>query len=72
MAGGKEQVTPLYYYFAKTTIPINNKPMIEHVMEKLIKYEFKKFYITLGYKGDLIKTYLKEKYKNVAFIFENL
>ena len=45
--------------------------MIEHVMEKLIKYEFKKFYITLGYKGDLIKTYLKEKkYKNVAFISE--
>ena len=37
MAGERNQVTPLYYYFAKPLIPINNKPMIEHVMEKLIK-----------------------------------
>ena len=43
--------------------------MIEHVMEKLIKYEFKKFYITLGYKGDLIKTYLKEKNIKMLLLF---
>ena len=46
--------------------------MIEHVMEKLIKYEFKKFYITLGYKGFNQNIFKRKKYKNVALFLKNL
>ena len=38
-------------------IPINGKPIIEHIMEIYSKYGFKDFYLALGYKANVIKEY---------------
>ena len=38
-------------------IPINGKPIIEHIMEIYSKYGFKDFYLALGYKSNVIKEY---------------
>ena len=38
-------------------IPINGKPIIEHIMEIYSRYGFKEFYLALGYKSEVIKEY---------------
>ena len=41
----------------KPMIPINGKPIIEHIMEIYSKYGFKDFYLALGYKANVMKEY---------------
>ena len=41
----------------KPMIPINGKPIIEHIMEIYSKYGYEDFYIALGYKSEVIKEY---------------
>lgn len=41
----------------KPMIPINGKPIIEHIMEIYSKCGFKDFYLALGYKANVIKEY---------------
>ena len=43
----------------KPMVPIGNIPIIEHIMGLYAKYGHKEFYIALGYKGDVIKSYFK-------------
>ena len=43
----------------KPMVPIGNKPIIEHIMEIYSNYGHKEFYIALGYKGEIIKSYFK-------------
>ena len=45
----------------KPMIKINQKPIIVHIMEHYAKYGFNSFYIALGYKGSVIKSYFKNK-----------
>ena len=43
----------------KPMVPIGNKPIIEHIMEIYSNYGHKEFYIALGYKGEVIKSYFQ-------------
>ena len=45
----------------KPMIVINKKPILVHIMEHYAKFGFKEFYIALGYKGNIIKKYFKNK-----------
>jgi glucose-1-phosphate cytidylyltransferase len=47
----------------KPMIKIGNKPMVLHIMEHFAKFGFKEFYIAVGYKGDVIKKFFKNKFK---------
>ena len=42
-------------------VKINNKPILVHIMEHYSSYGFNNFYIALGYKGNVIKNYFKNK-----------
>ena len=44
-------------------ININKKPLILHIIGTA-KYGFNNFYIALGYKGEIIKNFLKQKFKD--------
>ncbi len=44
----------------KPMLPINNKPIIIHIMNQYIKYGFNDFLLPLGYKGSRIKQYFKD------------
>ena len=44
----------------KPMIRINKKPIIYYIMKHYSNYGFKDFYIALGYKGHIIKKYLKK------------
>ena len=45
----------------KPMIKIGGKPIIFHIMKHFNKYGFKDFYLALGYKGNIIKKYFKNK-----------
>ena len=45
----------------KPMIKINNKPLILLIMQHYAKYGYKDFYIALGYKGNVIKSYFKKR-----------
>ena len=48
----------------KPMIKIAGKPLIVHIMSHYAKYGFKDFYITLGYRGEVIKKFFNKKYSD--------
>ena len=65
LAGGFGTRLPEYTHsIPKPMVKIKNKPIIHHIMEHYAKYDFKNFYIAIGYKGDVIKKYFKKKIKD--------
>tara|TARA_Y100001936_G_C16035551_1_gene648329 strand:- start:175 stop:864 length:690 start_codon:yes stop_codon:yes gene_type:complete len=65
LAGGLGTRLPEYTHsIPKPMVKINNKPIIHHIMNHYAKYNFKNFYIALGYKGKVIKKYFKKQVKD--------
>lgn len=61
MAGGKgTRMAPFTRILPKPLIPIDEKPVIEIIMEKFFDYGFQNFIYTLNYKKEYIKAFLKE------------
>lgn len=61
MAGGRgARLDPFTRILPKPLIPIDNKPVIEIIMDKFAVYGIKTFYISIGYKGKMIKAYFED------------
>lgn len=61
MAGGKgKRLDPFTKILPKPLIPFGEKPIIERIMDNFYKHGFKNFIVTLNYKKEIIKMYLKE------------
>jgi len=61
MAGGKgERLNPFTRILPKPLIPFGDKPIIEKIMDNFAKHGFRNFILTLNYKKEFIKMYLKE------------
>ena len=43
----------------KPMIPIDGKPIIYYIMKHFYNYGFDNFYVAIGYKGNVIKKFLK-------------
>ncbi len=73
MAGGKgSRLEPFTNVLPKPLVPINDKPVIEHIIEKFIEHKVSNFFITSNYKSKIIKAYFQEmkpKFK-LSFIDE--
>ena len=73
MAGGKgTRLEPFTNVLPKPLIPINEKTVIEHIIEKFLKNNISNFIITLNYKSKILKAFfdeIKPKF-NVSFIDE--
>jgi len=58
MAGGRgERLLPLTKNTPKPLLKIGHKPIIEHVIDRLIKFGIEKIYITINYLGEQIVDY---------------
>ncbi|MEA2015213.1 MAG: sugar phosphate nucleotidyltransferase [Actinomycetota bacterium] len=65
MAGGKgRRLDPFTKILPKPLIPIDEKPVIEVIMDNFKKYGFSKFIIALNYKAEMIKMYFAENPNN--------
>lgn len=74
MAGGKgARLEPFNKVFPKPLIPINDKSIIEIIINEFKTQGAKKFYLTLNYKGEMIKLYLDnvEKDYEIKYVWEN-
>ena len=61
IAGGKgTRLAPLAKNIPKALIKIGKKPLIEHQIALLKRYEVKEIWILLGYLGDQIREYLQD------------
>jgi dTDP-glucose pyrophosphorylase len=74
MAGGKgTRMEPFTKVLPKPLIPIHDKPIIEHIIEQFINIGCSNFYLTVNYKGKILKAYFEELKPDysVSFINEN-
>ena len=73
MAGGKgTRLAPFTNILPKMLIPVNEKPVIEHILDNFKVYGFDNFKICINHKSEIIKSYFKEINKHkVTFSKEN-
>lgn len=73
MAGGKGvRWSPFTKLIPKPLIPIDETPVIEIIMDRFSRWGARSFYITLNYKGEMVKTYFdgnKKKY-TINYLWE--
>ena len=68
MAGGKGQrLNPFSELLPKPLIPINGKPVIDHLKKIFLNNGIRKIYITVNYKKNIIKSYLKISFRAPDF-----
>ena len=66
MAGGKgTRLDPFTRVLPKPLIPIGNQTMIEKILNGFYIQGFKKFYLSLNYKANIIENYLDDAIKNI-------
>ena len=73
MAGGRgSRLEPFSKVLPKPLIPVNEKPIIEHIIERFTMQGCNNFHLTVSYKARILKAYFEElqpKYK-VNFVEE--
>lgn len=75
MAGGKgSRLKPITNVLPKPLIPIRDKPIVEHIIERFVNVGCNEFLFSVNYKSELIEYYfntLENKSYNVSFFKEN-
>ena len=74
MAGGKgSRLQPFTNVLPKPLIPINGKPIIEHILEIFQKQEFINFNISINFKSKILKSFFSEMTEKpkISFIEEH-
>ena len=73
MAGGKgNRLKPFTNILPKPLIPINGKPVIDHIIDNFKKYGINNISLTLNYKSKILEAYFNESRTKVKYIKENL
>ncbi len=64
LAGGKgTRMRPLTYEIPKPLIPVQGKPLVQHILDLLAKYNIRDIIFSIGYLGDKIKEYFGNGHK---------
>ena len=70
MAGGKgTRMEPFTKILPKPLIPVNEKPIIEHILERFRDIGCNEFHITINYKGRILKAYFEEMQPDYKVVF---
>ena len=64
MSGGLgKRMEPFTKVLPKPLIPINDKPVLDHIIERFLNFGCTEFYLTVNYKSRVIKAYFEEQKK---------
>ena len=70
MAGGKgTRLEPFTKVLPKPLIPIDDKTVIEHIIEKFVKFGLNYFLISINYKSKILKSFFEELNPNYKIKF---
>lgn len=70
MAGGKgDRMEPFTKVLPKPLIPINEKPIIEHIIDRFVEYGVREFWLMVNYKSGILKAYFEEKQPDYSVHF---
>ncbi|RAP34028.1 nucleotidyl transferase [Candidatus Marinamargulisbacteria bacterium SCGC AG-410-N11] len=70
MGGGKgTRMKPISDVFPKPLIPLNGKPMINHVIDYFTEYGIDNYFLTLNYKSNLMISYFDSLDKSYSINF---
>ena len=70
MAGGKgTRMQPLTHIIPKPLIPIDNKTIVEHIIERFHEIGCQNFYISVNYKAKMVRDYFSELEKDYIVEF---
>lgn len=75
MAGGKgTRLDPFTRILPKALIPIDDKPIIELIMDKFAAFGITNFYISVNHKSKMIKAFFEDFHSNynISFIDEDI
>lgn len=62
MAGGRgTRLEPFTKVLPKPLIPVGDKPIIEHIIDRFMEYGIKEYFLTINHKSKIIKAYFEEK-----------
>jgi len=68
-AGIGERLQPLTLTRPKVLLPVAGKPILGHILDKLIQSGIDDIVLIIGYKGDMVIDYVREHYSiNVKFV----
>ena len=72
VAGAGTRLRPHTYTQPKPLIPVAGKPILAHIIDELIKADFREFVFVLGYLGEKIRDFVTNRYKNLRceFVFQ--
>jgi len=72
VAGIGSRLRPHTHTQPKALVPVAGKPILAHIVDELIQIGLKDFIIVIGYLGDKIEQFFREKYPdiNVHFIIQ--
>jgi NDP-sugar pyrophosphorylase family protein len=75
MAGGRgKRLSPLTDHIPKPMLPLGDKPILEHNIDRLISYGIKKIYISVKYLGEQLEAYFGDgssKGIEIKYIWED-
>lgn len=74
LAGGKgTRLREVVSDVPKPMAPINGRPFLEYLLDKLIQFKFNRVILSIGYMGDVIVNHFGEKYKNlsITYVYES-
>ena len=71
MAGGiGKRLRPFTHMIPKPLMPINNKTLIQEIIDRFIKFKVKNTFVITNYKKNILKSLLLLRYKNINVIEE--
>ena len=65
VAGIGSRLRPHTHTQPKALVPVAGKPILAHIVDNLIEIGFKDFIFVIGYLGDKIESFIKEKYPDI-------
>jgi dTDP-glucose pyrophosphorylase len=61
MAGGEgRRLAPLTRILPKPLMPLGDKPMLQHIMERFARFGCRRFHLSLNYKSSLVRAYFQD------------